>query len=322
MERYYNIVYDQQFSPSGKFLATCDTFGRIAVFSLQSALNHSSTTDGKIPLRVKQIQDGPVYSLASAGPLLASGGCDDIKLWRWEELVSASKDPQPVCVLTPTLSGRSGTTDTNSLVYDKEASTLYAGGGDNTVQAWDVSTETLKREFSGHSGYVHTVCVRSGGNILSGAEDGTVKMWDPSSSHNPVHTWKPAKSSGQWVGCVAVDAGGDWMVCAGSMAPSIYRLTSNNKIASLPVPPHVATQAAIFTKDRIITAGSEPTIRHWSVNGEALAAVPGGHQHNFSLEHNTRHKSKQYEVLTVCGDSSDVHVFTDFGYRAFSLNIT
>lgn len=59
------------------------------------------------------------------------------------------------------------------------------------------------------------------------------------------------QSSGQWVGCVAVDAGGDWMVCAGSMAPSIYRLTSNNKIASLPVPPHVATQAAIFTKDRV-----------------------------------------------------------------------
>ena len=31
-ERYYNIVYDQQFSPSGKYLATCDAFGRIAVF--------------------------------------------------------------------------------------------------------------------------------------------------------------------------------------------------------------------------------------------------------------------------------------------------
>ena len=32
LERYYNIVYDQQFSPSGRYLATCDTFGRIAVF--------------------------------------------------------------------------------------------------------------------------------------------------------------------------------------------------------------------------------------------------------------------------------------------------
>ena len=32
LERYYNIVYDQQFSPGGKHLVTCDTFGKLAVF--------------------------------------------------------------------------------------------------------------------------------------------------------------------------------------------------------------------------------------------------------------------------------------------------
>ena len=32
LARYYNIVYDQQFSPSGKYLATGDAYGRIAVF--------------------------------------------------------------------------------------------------------------------------------------------------------------------------------------------------------------------------------------------------------------------------------------------------
>ena len=31
--------------------------------------------------------------------------------------------------------------------------------------------------FSGHSGYVHCVCLRNGGCVLSGAEDGTVMMW-------------------------------------------------------------------------------------------------------------------------------------------------
>ena len=41
------------------------------------------------------------------------------------------------------------------------------------------------------------------------------------------------------------------MVCGGSMAPSIYRLTSTNKITSLSVPPNVVTQAAIFAKDRV-----------------------------------------------------------------------
>ena len=32
MERYYNIIYDQCFSPNGKHLITCDRFGHIAVF--------------------------------------------------------------------------------------------------------------------------------------------------------------------------------------------------------------------------------------------------------------------------------------------------
>lgn len=32
MEKYYNIVYDQCFSPSGKHLVTCDHFGHLAVF--------------------------------------------------------------------------------------------------------------------------------------------------------------------------------------------------------------------------------------------------------------------------------------------------
>lgn len=32
LERYYNIVYDQQFSPSGKHVAACDSFGQISIF--------------------------------------------------------------------------------------------------------------------------------------------------------------------------------------------------------------------------------------------------------------------------------------------------
>lgn len=250
LARYYNIVYDQQFSPSGKYLATGDAYGRIAVFSLQTALGHSPTSGEKTPLRVKKVQNGPLYSLTTVGSLLASGGCSDIRLWKWEELVSSLADPQPLHVLTPQ-SGKTGSTDTNSLVYDAGSATLYSGGGDNTVQAWDINTGTVKRVFSGHTGYIHCLCVKSGGGVLSGAEDGTVRMWDPASPTAAL-TWKPAKTtSGQWVGCVAVDNGGDWMVCGGSMAPSVFRLTSTNKIAALSVPANVVSQTAIFTQDRV-----------------------------------------------------------------------
>ena len=71
------------------------------------------------------------------------------------------------------------------------------------------------------------------------------------SSPLPPHPF--LQGSAQWVGCVTVDGegGGEWMVCGGSMAPTIYHLASNSKIATLPVPPNVATQAAIFAKDRV-----------------------------------------------------------------------
>ena len=74
--------------------------------------------------------------------------------------------------------------------------------------------------FSGHTGYIHCLCLKSGGggSVLSGAEDGTVKMWgelgggktlslslsigflpflfspDPASPTAAL-TWKPAKVS-------------------------------------------------------------------------------------------------------------------------------
>ena len=32
LERYYNIVYDQEFSPNGKHVAACDSFGQISIF--------------------------------------------------------------------------------------------------------------------------------------------------------------------------------------------------------------------------------------------------------------------------------------------------
>eukprot|EP00731_Ephydatia_muelleri_P038261 Em0696g1a len=122
-----------------------------------------------------------------------------------------------------------------------------------------------------------------------------------------------------WIGCVAVDQSGEWMVYGGSDAPVVFHLGSMNKILSLPVPDGVVSQGAIFAKDNIITVGSEPTVRHWTVNGLPVAAVPGGHNHAFSVAFND--SSVHYEVLAVSGDSSDVNIFTNFGYKAFSLSV-
>lgn len=312
LERYYNIVFDQAFSPSGKQLVTGDSFGQLAVFSLSSALSVSSAASGKLPVKLLKGHSGAIYCLEGAGKLLASGGADQISVWKWEELVKGSKSVRPVSSLQPP-SWRFGVPETNALAFDKQTHTLYSGCGDSNIYAWDLETGQLKATYSGHSDYVHCLCLHGSG-LVSGAEDGSVRIWDTASPTSQ-HTLRPSESGG-WVGCVAVD--GDWLVCGGSMAPCVYHLSSLSATVRLPSPDGVATQAAIFAKDRVITAGSESFIRHWSINGDSLASVPSGHQHAFSLAYNTHTHSHQYQVLTATGDSGDVDVFTNFGYKAFS----
>eukprot|EP00731_Ephydatia_muelleri_P022889 Em0015g472a len=317
LKSYYNIVFDQQFSPFGKHLATSDIFGQIAVFSLSSALDSTNQSSGKAASRLLKGHRGPAYSLCNAGSLLVSGGTQELKAWKWEELVGNSEAVDPVVTLSPPISAASPV-DINGLAYDKQSQTIFSAGGNGKIFSWDLSAGKLKGTFSGHKGCIYCVCMRTGSQqFITGGEDGAVYVWDPSASNSPVHTIKAG--DGRWIGCVAVDQSGEWMVYGGSDAPVVFHLGSMNKILSLPVPDGVVSQGAIFAKDNIITVGSEPTVRHWTVNGLPVAAVPGGHNHAFSVAFND--SSVHYEVLAVSGDSSDVNIFTNFGYKAFSLSV-
>lgn len=58
----------------------------------------------------------------------------------------------------------------------------------------------------------------------------------------------------EWVGCVAVDKSGDWVVCGGSMGPTFFHLSSPStatKTAMMDLPAGTVTQAAIFVDDRV-----------------------------------------------------------------------
>ena len=88
-------------------------------------------------------------------------------------------------------------------------------------------------------------------------------------------------------------------------------------------------------------------MRHWNINGSPLAVIPSSHQHAFSLKFNLN--NHQYEVhryviswylvssmhhhvcvcvcvctqvLTSSGDSAEIDVFMNFGYKALSLTLS
>ena len=86
----------------------------------------------------------------------------------------------------------------------------------------------------------------------------------------------------------------------------------------------------------MITAGSERSVRHWSVNGSPIATIPSSQMHVFSLAANRKSHHKVtwdhmiplqdyiiiLQVLSVAGSSPKVDIFTNYGYKAFSLTVT
>ncbi|XP_028395249.1 THO complex subunit 6 homolog isoform X2 [Dendronephthya gigantea] len=320
--KLHTTVFGQAFSPCGHYLAACDNFGRICVFSLISVFKpEDSTFDSHKALLSFQAHKGPIYSLITADNFLISGGSTEICGWKWKELLM--KFTEPAWVLQPENSSY-GYPETNALVYNKEDNTLFAGCGDNIIYMWDLETRICRGTFKGHTDYIQCLALRETKNqFFSGGEDGTVRVWDfKNRSNRECHRIKVNEnedirrsSLGKWIGCLALNEEQEWMVCGGGPRLSLWHLSSYT-CTNIMDTPGSCQQAAVFHKDLILTGGTKPEIYHWQTNGDLKTKVPSTATTIYSLaiNHLSGHK-----VLVVAGNCSSVDLFTNFGYKALSL---
>ncbi|XP_026538112.1 THO complex subunit 6 homolog isoform X2 [Notechis scutatus] len=122
--------------------------------------------------------------------------------------------------------------------------------------------------------------------------------------------------NGKWISCLATDS--DWMVCGGGPALTLWHLRSVTPTTIFPLPQ--CQQQAMFYQDLILSAGHSPTINHLQISGEVKAQIPCLPRCVHSISINER--SAEHKVLTAAGSSHFIDVFTNFGYRAFSLIFT
>lgn len=71
---------------------------------------------------------------------------------------------------------------------------------------------------------------------------------------------------------------------------------------------------------KILSAGSEPTVFHWQINGDPKTHVPCTPNSVFTMQINDQ--SPKNKVLAVGGCSADIDVFTNFGYKALSFKFS
>lgn len=103
-------------------------------------------------------------------------------------------------------------------------------------------------------------------------------------------------------------------VCGGASHLSVWHLRSKTATATLPTTSS-CQQVVKFVDDFILSAGTEPRVFKWSINGELRASFPCSPKSVFSLEIN----KTMNRVLAVSGTSHQMDISTNFDYKAFSL---
>jgi WD40 repeat protein len=147
------------FSPNGKYLATCDSNGKIYTWRV---------ADGQY-LATHQGHLNSVNSVAFSpdGQVLASSSGDStIRLWDVET-------HQCLYVL------QGHTSSIQEVVFSPDGKMIASSSTDQTVRLWNANNQQCLYVLRGHAGWIGTVAFSSDGQTLaSGSNDKTIRIWD------------------------------------------------------------------------------------------------------------------------------------------------
>lgn len=276
-----STIFATAFSPDGRHLVCGTSSGELHVWAVTSGT--METMPAPDQHHIVQLHRCAVYSLifvsTKSGTLLVSGSDEDIRGWRWDDLLDASSAPVPAMELqNPRKSlrrrGLGPLSETSALVHDPLTNVLYSAAGDGNAYAWDLSTHQCVSTFSGHSDQLHCIAARTQRRqIVTGSEDGTVRLWDvrtagctgtllADGTSGAKSESAAAPSAYGWCGCLAVDASENWLV-AGWGAGFLCTFELNTLACVACLPTAAAPQAACFlpgSTSELVTAGAEPNL--------------------------------------------------------------
>uniref|UniRef100_A0AAR2K8I8 THO complex 6 n=1 Tax=Pygocentrus nattereri TaxID=42514 RepID=A0AAR2K8I8_PYGNA len=301
-------VFSQSFSPCGRFLAAGNNYGEIAVFSLSAALSPDATDMSQKPILTFTAHEGPVFMLLSTDTHLLSAGNGEISAWSWVELTK-----RVVLRVVPSICHF-----VTFIVFQDNS--LIVGGGDNNIHIMDMETGIFKSVLQGHTDYIHCLALKEReGEILSGGEDGAVRIWGPITYiFLVINFFLPEECTrpqfGKWISCLATDS--DWMLCGGGPSLSLWHLRSMSPTSVFPLAG--CQRDAMFYQDMILAVGEGPHVSHCLLGGSVKAQIPCTSPSLNTLALNL--SSTEHRVMTVAGSSDQIDVFTNFSYRAFSLS--
>jgi WD40 repeat protein len=104
--------------------------------------------------------------------------------------------------------------------------------------------------------------------VVTGSEDGTVRVWDSRDPRESDELTSPVASGTppSWIGAVDIDDGAQWVAAGGGgRYVGMWHLSSRKFVAAMPT--CGAVQALAFCGDKLVSGGAEPALYVWSRSG-------------------------------------------------------
>ena len=159
-----DLLYDAEFSPDGKILATAGYDARIALWDVGSGER----------LQKIEVHNGAIFDLAFSpdGRILASASADEtVKLWRVADGVRLDTLNQPQG-------------EQYAVAFSPDGRFVLAGGADNVIRLWRVVSKDRPRinplvhaRFAHEDAVVALAVAGDGRWLVSSSDDRSVKLW-------------------------------------------------------------------------------------------------------------------------------------------------